>query len=351
MKHHLAIAGLLAAAFSAAGAPPAHPPTPPILPATQKAIARYAVVGSVKLGGEGPWGHVAQDPQRNLLYVLSTDWMRIMDAATEKTIAEVGVGNGARGIMLVPEAGRGFVSNGWGQTVSVFDLKTNAVLGLLKFDHETEAIVYDPSSRHMFVALGDGHCVVPFASDIDVKIGKTDRPIDLDGVPVGVVPDGQGMVYVTLVDKDQVAVIDTREMRLMTTWPLPPESRPTGISMDRIHGRLFVACSSGVLVLSAADGHVMAHPRIKGGTDATAFFGGQVFASSSDGTFTVIGQNAAGEFSIIQSLPTGFRGANMNGSNPTNAMIMNPKTGAIYLPASESARGVGKFKLLILRKQ
>jgi DNA-binding beta-propeller fold protein YncE len=343
--------GLVAGALAAPDPPSPMAPIPAA--ATQAAPANYAVTGAVKLGGEGPWGHVAQDAEGKRLYVLSTDWMRVIDSATGKTLAEMGVGNGARGIVLVPEVGRGFVSNGWGQTVTVFDLKTNTGLGLLKFDHETEAIIYDPVSKHLFVSQGSGHVVVPFAADIDVKTAKTETPIDLDGYPLAMVADGQGMVYVTLPDKEQVAVIDTRAMKLIATWQLLPGERPTGIAMDRLHSRLFVGMGSGVVVLSATDGHDLARLPINGGVDAMAFFDGKAFASSSNGTFTVIGQNAAGAFVVEQTLRTGFAGANMNGSTPNESMIMNPKTGAIYLPAGEAQRNGGAplFKLLILEKK
>src|SRR5450759_3675486 len=86
----LLTAGLAMAAIAAPDQPPATRAA-----ATQKAEGSYVVTGTVALTGEGPWGHVAQDAEGKRLYVLSTDWMRVMDPLTGKMLAEMGVGNGA----------------------------------------------------------------------------------------------------------------------------------------------------------------------------------------------------------------------------------------------------------------
>jgi hypothetical protein len=62
----------------------------------------------------------------------------------------------------------------------------------------------------------------------------------LGGKPEFLVADGQGKVFINLVDKDQVAVVDTKAMKVVDKWPTAPGGAPVGMSMDTEHRRLFV---------------------------------------------------------------------------------------------------------------
>jgi hypothetical protein len=62
----------------------------------------------------------------------------VIDARTGKTIADIPGQKIAHGVAVVPEAGRGFISDG-GRTgaIVIFDLKTNGVLGSIVSQPET----------------------------------------------------------------------------------------------------------------------------------------------------------------------------------------------------------------------
>ena len=107
---------------------------------------------------------------------------------------------------------------------------------------------------------GAGDVLIPFAPDIDLKNSKFDEPIKMQGGVRGMVSDGAGMVYITVTGNDDigehVAVLDTREMKIAANWLIPEGvGQATGISMDRQHSRLFIACAGKLLVMSATDGH------------------------------------------------------------------------------------------------
>ena len=61
----------------------------------------------------------------------------------------------------------------------VFDLKTNAVLGVIAAVPDADGIIYDPGSDLILVSAGDSNCLVTFKPDIDPKAGKIDPPIQL----------------------------------------------------------------------------------------------------------------------------------------------------------------------------
>ena len=151
--------------------------------------------------------------------------------------------------------------------------------------------------------------------------------MDLGGKPEYAVADGHGKVYVNLVDKDQVAVLDTATMSVTARWPTAPGARPTGMAMDRDGRTLFVGCrNQKLVVMGADDGHIIADLPIGSGVDATAFSAGCALASCGDATLSVARADDAGHFRIIQTVAT-LPGA--------RTMVVDPTGRRIYLPTAE----------------
>jgi hypothetical protein len=81
----------------------------------------------------------------------------------------------------------------------------------------------------VLVFCGDAHRMVAIAPDVDPKSGKASAMVDLGGSPEFAVADGFGKVFVNIEDKDEVAVVDTKQMKVIARWPTGPGQHPTGI--------------------------------------------------------------------------------------------------------------------------
>ena len=138
-----------------------------------------------------------------------------------------------------------------------------------------------------------------------------------------------GKIYVNLVDKDQVAVVDSKTMKVIHHWPTAPGGSPVGMSMDRVQRRLFVGCRKPqkLIVMNADDGKVLADLPIGAGVDATQF-DGDIFASCRDGTLAVARETSPGKFAIVQTVAT-LAGA--------KTMGLDPATHTLYLPTAQPA--------------
>src|SRR5437762_1335713 len=158
--------------------------------------------------------------------------------------------------------------------------------------------------------------MVPIAPDVDLQAGQADAAVHLGGKPEFLVADGQGKVFINLVDKDLVAVVDTKTMKVIAKWPTAPAGAPVGMSMDKERRRLFVGCRKPqkLIVMSADDGKVLADLPIGAGVDATKF-DGDAFASCGDGTLTVVREAQSGKFQVAQTVQTP-RGARTMGIDP-----------------------------------
>src|SRR5215469_16188489 len=98
----------------------------------------YRVSNIFQLGGEGGWDYLTVDPEHQLLYVPRSTHTMVLDARTGKTVADIPGQKRNHGVAIVPGAGRGFITDGADASVTVFDLKTYAVLGKVKTPEDAD---------------------------------------------------------------------------------------------------------------------------------------------------------------------------------------------------------------------
>jgi hypothetical protein len=287
----------------------------------------FEVAETIHIGGPGNFDYVTLDSRQKRLYIPRTTHTQVLDITSGKVVADIPGQQGNHGVALNREAGRGFISDGPGFVV-IFDLNTNAVLGKVKVDRGADGIINDKASKKVYVACGASGSLVPVPVDVDPSSGKADPAIELGGKPEYLASDGQGRIYVNLEDKEQVAVVDSKAMKVADKWSISPGGTPVGLSIDAKNHKLFVGCRNPqkLIVLNTEDGHVVADLPIGAGCDATAFDSGTIFASCGDGTLNVARETSPGKFEIIQNLKTRLR---------AKTMAVDKSTHTVYLPTAE----------------
>jgi hypothetical protein len=313
----------------------------------------WAVEKTFHVGGEGGFDYVTLDAKNHRLYIPRSTHTMVVDADSGKMIADIAGQKHNHGVALVPEAGRGFISDGDGAVV-IFDLKTNAVLGTVKAQPDADGIIFDKASGLVLIVSGDNGVLMTLKPDADPKTASIDPPIELGGKPEFLASDGAGKVYVNLEDKDQVAVVDIKARKVLAHWPVAPGGSPVGLSIDTEKRRLFIGCRKPqkLIVMSTDDGKVLADLPIGAGVDATKFDGQQAFASCRDGKLAVAGENASGKFEIVQTVDTAF-GAKTMDIDPEahkayliSAEFEQPKPGATGRPAAKP----GTFMVIVVAR-
>ncbi|HEU4634996.1 MAG TPA: hypothetical protein VFS41_02380 [Edaphobacter sp.] len=301
------------------------------------AQASWKVQKTLSVGGQGGWDYLTVDPATHRLFVPRTTHTLVLDATSGKTLADIPGQIRAHGVALVPEVGRGFISDGGGDgAVIVFDLKSYAVLGRIAAEPDADGIIYDPALKRVLVVSGDKGVLMSFSPQIDLAKGKIDPPIELGGSPEFLAADGSGKVYVNLMDKDAVAVVDMKARKVIARWPVAPGGTPVGLALNVQKHQLYVGGRkpAKLVVMSTDDGKVLSSLPIGQGVDATTFDSGEVFASCRDGSLTVARETSPGKFSVEQVVqtPTGAR-----------TMGLDAATHRIYLPTAEfDSGGMGR---------
>lgn len=300
-----------------------------LVPVSAVAQSNWAVSNRFHVGGEGGWDYITVDPATHRLYVTRSTHTMVIDGESGKTIADIPGQKRSHGVALVPEAGRGFISDGGGEGgIVVFDLKTNAVLGTLSAMPDTDGIIYDKASNQVLAVSGDGGALMVIDPKVDPQHGKIAPAIELGGKPEFLAADGAGKAYVNLEDKDLVAVVDLKQRKVLERWPVAPGGSPVGMAMDPQNRVLFIGCRNPqkLIVMNADTGKVLADLPIGAGVDATKFSGSQAFASCRDGKLEVAGETSPGKFTLLQTVAT---------PQGARTMTLDPSTQTIYLPTAE----------------
>src|SRR6266436_10016799 len=92
----------------------------------------YKVVSKIKIGGAARWDYAFLDSANHRLYVSHATQTEVIDTTTDKLIATIPDTKGVHGIAVANDLGKGFTSNGQGNDVTIFDLKTSKPTGNVK---------------------------------------------------------------------------------------------------------------------------------------------------------------------------------------------------------------------------
>jgi DNA-binding beta-propeller fold protein YncE len=312
--------------------------------------APYRIAQSYLLGGDGGWDYIVPDSANHRLFIARHDRVMVVDEENGKLIGEVSGIHGAHGTAIAESAGRGFATSGDDGSVVMFDLKDFTVLGRIPAAEDADAIIYDRPSNRVFTFNGDAHS----STVIDPISGKAVATVPLGGKPEYGASAGDGKVYANLTDTSEVVEIDAAAATVSKRWSTAPCKQPVAMAIDTSHHRLFSGCRSGVMAVSDYQhGTVVATVPIGTGVDGAAFdpASSDAFASNADGTLTVIHQDGADQYRVVQNLQTAQGSRNM-GLDPTNhrLFVVAAKFGP---PPPGRSRGPvlpGTFTLLVIER-
>lgn len=295
--------------------------------ALQNAVAgdAYKFLNEIPIGGEGGWDILTVDSAAKRLYLSHATKVVVVDLEKNTVAGEIADTPGVHGFIPVPDAQRGFSTNGRENKSSVVDLATLKTTSKIDTGDGPDAFAYDAKHGEVYIFNHKGNS----ATVIDAKNTKVVATVQLGGAPeFGVSDDAAGKIYVNLEDKSEVAVIDATKHEVVAHWPLAPGTEPTGIALDAAHHRLFSTCHNKMMeMVDTTNGKVMGSVPIGSGVDGCAFDDTTqlAFASCGEGT-TTIAKEDGDKLTLVQTLKT---------ERSARTMAVDPKTHRIYLPSAQ----------------
>jgi YVTN family beta-propeller protein len=279
----------------------------------------YHIADRWTIGGQGGWDYLVVDGPAHRLYVTHNSRVEVVDTTTGKVVGAVTGMKSTHGVALDPDGKTGYISDGAGNAVVVFDRSTFATESTIPAGTNPDGIVYEPVTKTVWAFNGRSHD----ASVIDVAARKVIATVPVGGKPEFPAADGNGNIFVNIEDKNEILKLDAKTRTGLAHWPLGCDS-PSGLAYDSAGHRLFSVCDGGkMVVMDSQTGNVLATPGIGDSPDATGYDAHRklAFSSNGDGTLTVVDASKP-SFPSVQTLKT-EKGA--------RTMALDDATGRVYL--------------------
>jgi DNA-binding beta-propeller fold protein YncE len=288
----------------------------------------YKILKAAKVGGDGGFDYVYADDAGRRLYVPRTGpsaRISVFNLDTIEPVGEIPKAN-ARGAAVDPKSHHGFGSS---KPVVMWDTRTLETIKTIDVQGNPDGILFDPYNDRVWIFSHSQ----PNATVIDAKDGSIAGTLDLGGAPEQAVTDANGHIYVDLEDKDQIAAVDTKALRVTAHWDLAGNGGgPGGLAFDVKNHILFASCHEPAMmaILSSDDGRILDSLPIGTGTDGAVFNPKtmEAFSSNADGTLTVIKEASPTKFVVEQNLKTMTR---------AKTLTLDARTDRILLIAAEYA--------------
>jgi YVTN family beta-propeller protein len=150
--------------------------------------------------------------------------------------------NGPFDLAHDPVNGRMYVTNFFGDNITVVDTDTNTIVGspIPSGDDGPRRIAYDPEHQRMYVTNRNDATTVSVISTIPNTL-LTNIPIGARSEGIAYNPDNQKMYVADIDGTDTVTIIDTDTNTVDGTVSLPVGGNPQGIAYDPDHQRMYVS--------------------------------------------------------------------------------------------------------------
>jgi YVTN family beta-propeller protein len=310
----------------------------------------FEVAKTYHIASAGGWDYIAVGPGNNRLYVSHGTQVNILDEKSGDSVGVIPNTTGVHGIAFDVSNGKGYSSNGRINTVTVFDLQTNAVLAQIETGQNPDAIMYEPFSKKIITCNGRSKDL----SVIDPTTNTVVATIPVGGKPETAVSDEAGKIYVNIEDKNEIIAVNIQTNTVENRWSLAPAEGPTGLAIDLQTKRLFAGCDKTLVVMDATSGKIVDKLMIGDGCDGVAFDNSlkYVFASCGEGTLAVIHEISANQFKVIGNVPT---------KRSARTIAVDEKSHEVFLPAADFEKAVnekerpkmipGTFGILVVKKK
>ena len=312
----------------------------------------YKVLDTTQLMGSGGIDYVYADNPGRRVYVPRGGNIFVFDLDTHQYIGTV-TNIGGHGVAIDTATHHGFCS---GRQIGMFDTGTMQKIKDIDVQGRPDGILLEPLTDRVYIFSHE----TPNVTVMDPNDGSVVGTIDLGGSPEQAQSDGQGHLYADLEDKDSIAVVDVKSMKVTTTYSLQGKGDgPGGLGLDAKNHILFAMCHNPAtcVVLNADDGSILATLPIGNGTDGGGFNPNtmEAWSSQRDGTLTIIRENSPTSFIVEQTVQTkpGCKTSSLDTKNDRIVLICTERVPQATLatpapasttnaPAGERQRGGGR---------
>lgn len=266
-------------------------------------------------GYSGDFDHFAYDLQTRRLWLAAEDHgtLDVFDLSTG-TLRESlhGVVDTPHAVFYVGRKDRLIVTDSGGQAMAtkVLEHRTRRTLQLAA--PASDAMVFDASTGRLFIVNGgrDAKMRKTHLSAVDPVTLKRlgDVEFDTDKVEAMAVEQKGNRLYVNVTGRNEMAVVDKRDLKILATWPIAGAEQNAPLAFDEETRRLFVITRKPgrLIVLDADKGTTMASFKAPERCDQVIWDAAnrRVYALGGEGFIGVFQQDDADHYRELERVPT-----------------------------------------------
>lgn len=305
------------------------------------ASAQNFQVEKWNIGGSGGTDYLTAEAGTDRVFVSRGTHVMVVDGLSGKVLGDIAETPRPHGIAIAPNANHGFTTNGGDSTVTMFDLKTLAVVKKIKVPAGgLDGIMYDEYDDKIILTnhsrpIGSLVAIDPNSGDI---VGTAELE---DVSPEAAAANGKGWIYVANEGKNTIQVLDVTTWRAIKSWPIAPCEAPRGIAYDRASDRIFAGCGKISVVVDGTSGKVVATITNGEQVDALGWDPSQkliYIPCGTPGDVVVVHQDSPDKYRIVATVAT-MRGAKTISVDPVahRAYLFQPEYGPAPVQAAGAA--------------
>lgn len=275
---------------------------------------------------KGPYSdHLAVDLQGHRLFATpqAQKSVQVIDFTTGKLLHTIAGIENPHSVLYRPDLNQIYVTDGEAGLLRIYDGKDYSQVKSIDHLPDADSIGYDPASRYLYVTNGgkDAGLDHSFLTVIDTTTAKRLGDIQLPALsPEAMAMESLGpRIYVDLMDRNLIAVVDRKKRELLTTWPVTKCKKNIAAGLDEANHKLYVGCrdteTSGTIdVFDTETGKELDTFPIGGWVDYIAYdpTSHRIFAScgapvSGGGALYVYHTDNRGHYKLLAKVPTAPR--------------------------------------------
>lgn len=272
------------------------------------------------------WDYAAVDAGARRLYIGRVGGVMAVDLDSLQVTPVLVASRLVHAVLPLGESGLVASTNGMEDSVNLFEGKTGNLIATIPTGQHPDALVLEPKSGLLVAANRKSDDLTMINVDTRAAVGS----IALGGKPEFLTADGQGLVYINIADRNEIAVIDIAARKVMRRITLSQCHGPTGLAYDERDALLISVCENGVVKFINAKTYKDAATFRGGkGPDAVIFDSDRSVAfvpSADDGMLTVFAVHGVADITVQQKLRT---------KTGTRTGALDATTGTLYLPTAE----------------
>lgn len=300
------------------------------LPAAAGAFP-FRIARRIPVSGATSVAALTFGPAGTRAFALAGNELRSFDVATGAPGMVVTLPGTGIGVAAAPDHGGAlYVAVRSPARLVILDLQPLRIVSSVALrGGEPSALLHEAGEHALYVESAAGHTV----ARLDPVSGKTLSIVHLQGALAQMAGDARGTLYLANEARDAIDVIDTGKMTFKGAIPTPNCHAPTGLGVDPVGRRLFVACGNGAaLVLDTDMGFTFVQLPIHRGNALRAAFAfhpngpggwkGGAFIAGHGPVLEAIRMNAFISYTGGDSLPL---------PGPATALALSPAAGQLWV--------------------